>query len=145
MRAWLFVLVFGCSTGSNPTSPPPPAAPAPVAAPVSKPAAPTALAARKDVSVDQLYAAVQEGAKVIDVRTPGEYASGHVPGAVNIPMSQLDPLSAEAWPKDQPVYLICAVGGRSQGAADRLAKAGYDARNVLGGTQAWRAKGFPVE
>jgi rhodanese-related sulfurtransferase len=84
---------------------------------------------------------------VIDVRTPEEYAAGHVPGAVNVPLDQLGPSHAAIASLDraQPVYFICQVGGRSQRAADLMAEAGYQARNVLGGTGAWVQAGKAVE
>lgn len=124
-----------------------PAAPAPETPSASKPTTPTALAAREDVSVDDLKTALAGGAVLFDVRTKGEYASGHIPGAVNVPLDELDPLSSEftTLSKGTPIYLVCAVGGRSVQAADKLAAAGYVARNVLGGTSEWRNKGYPTE
>lgn len=132
MIALLFALA--CST-----------VPAEATQPTSTVSAPTALAARKDVTVEDLDAARAKGARIVDVRTPEEFAGGHVPGAQNFPIDQLDPMSTDAWSKDEPIYLICEVGGRSKAAADKLAAAGYDARNVVGGTSEWRAKGLPVE
>ena len=116
----------------------------PVVAPSSAPVAPTAMA-RKDVTIEDLDAARATGARIVDVRTAEEFAAGHVPGAQNFPIDELDPMSSDAWAKDAPIYLICEKGGRSKVAADKLAAAGYDARNVLGGTAEWRAKGLPVE
>ncbi len=130
------LLAFACATSAPVAEP--------VAPPVSAQVAPTAMA-RKDVSVEDLDAARATGARIVDVRTAEEFAGGHVPGAQNFPIDQLDPMSADAWSKDEPIYLICEKGGRSKAAADKLAAAGYDARNVLGGTSEWRAKGLPVE
>lgn len=83
---------------------------------------------------------------VVDVRTPEEYAGGHVPGAVNLPLdalgARMDELGAH---RDGEVYLICQSGRRSARAAELLSAAGYTAVNVEGGTAAWRAAGHPVE
>lgn len=113
----------------------------------SEPAAPTALKARTDVDVAALASALEQGAVVVDVRTDSEWASGHVPGAIHVPIDALSPEhpAIAKLPRDQPVYFICAVGGRSKRAADDMARAGFEAVNVLGGTQAWLQSGRPVE
>ncbi len=64
------------------------------------------------------------GAKVIDVRTPEEFADGAYPGAVNIPVSSLGARLGEV-PRDRPVVLYCASGARSGAAARFLKSAGY--------------------
>lgn len=104
-------------------------------------------AQRLDVEVDVLATAIKGGARVIDVRTAAEFNSGHVPGAVSIPMDQLIPGHPDlsSHPKTEPLYLICHSGGRSARAADKLVLAGFRALNVLGGTAAWRDRGFEVE
>lgn len=106
-----------------------------------------ATAQRLDVEVDVLATAIKGGARVIDVRTAAEFNSGHVPGAVSIPMDQLTPghLELASHLKTEPLYLICHSGGRSARAADKLVLAGFRAFNVLGGTAAWRDRGFEVE
>lgn len=80
---------------------------------------------------------------LIDVREVDEFAAGHVPGAINIPMStiggRLDDLPEGAFD------VICAVGGRSGRVVEALEARGYDATNVDGGTNEWIAAGFPVE
>ncbi|WP_020659077.1 rhodanese-like domain-containing protein [Amycolatopsis benzoatilytica] len=97
----------------------------------------------QEVDVRHLAAAHRGGALVVDVREPGEYLSGHVPGARLLPLSTLPGRAAEL-PRDEPVYVICASGNRSRTAASWLASAGYDARSVNGGTSAWIALGRPV-
>ncbi len=81
--------------------------------------------------------------RLIDVRTAGEFSRGHVPGAVNIPLSnierRIDELDGE-----RPVWLICRSGNRSHIAATALAARGVEAINVAGGTLAWRRAGLPV-
>lgn len=84
---------------------------------------------------------------LIDVRTPAEYAEGRVPGAVNVPLDQLESRLAELAPhRADDVYLICAVGGRSARATSILAANGFSKPiNVDGGTNGWRAAGYPIE
>jgi rhodanese-related sulfurtransferase len=102
---------------------------------------------RSDVDIEAFASKVGAGAVVVDVRTPEEYAGGHVPGAVLVPLSTLDPAKPpfDGYAKDAPIYLVCATGRRSATAADRLAAAGFTAVNVTGGTSAWVAAGHPVE
>lgn len=59
----------------------------------------------------------------MDVRTPEEFAQGHVPGAVNWPVEAIATW-ADGVPKDKPVYLYCRSGNRSRQAAEYLKKAG---------------------
>lgn len=94
-------------------------------------------------SIDELAAAAADGAAVVDVREPGEYVGGHVPGAVLMPMGQL-PSRVGELDRHRPVYVICASGNRSRAMSDYLARAGFDARSVDGGTAAWAAAGRPV-
>ena len=96
-----------------------------------------------EVDLDTFAMAHADGAVVIDVREPHEYASGHVPGAKLVPLGSL-PMHAARLPGDQPVYIICATGNRSLTAARFLAGRGVDARSVAGGTSRWMARGLPV-
>jgi rhodanese-related sulfurtransferase len=70
-------------------------------------------------------ALVASGAKVVDVRTAQEFASGHVPGAINIPYEEIGKRTAEIGPSSTQVVLYCRSGRRSAIAADALKKAGY--------------------
>ena len=82
---------------------------------------------------------------VLDVRTPEEFASGHVPGAVNIPYDQVASRLAEI-PKDKEVVLYCRSGRRAGLAAAELEKAGYaDLQLMQGDMPAWEKAGLPVE
>ena len=96
-----------------------------------------------EVGLDELAAALQRGATLVDVRMPGEYEEAHVPGAVLIPLPQLGSRAHEV-PKGERVYVICAVGRRSLTAAQALNEAGWDTVSVSGGTNAWAAEGRPV-
>lgn len=78
---------------------------------------------------------VDEGATLLDVRTPGEFASGHVEGAVNIPVQELGARMAEV-PRDRPVVVYCHSGARSASAAERLSSDGYEVLD-LGAMSNW--------
>ena len=96
------------------------------------------------VTVDELERRLAEepGLRVLDVRRPGEYAAGHVAGAVSAP---LDRLQRDWPPGGAPIAVICAGGYRSSAAASLLAAHGVaDLVNVVGGTSAWVASGRPV-
>ncbi|HEU4541629.1 MAG TPA: rhodanese-like domain-containing protein [Jiangellaceae bacterium] len=97
-----------------------------------------------EVSVHELAAAAVEGAVVVDVREPGEYASGHIPEAILMPLATV-PVRYPELPRNQPLYLVCAVGARSMQAAHFLVQLGFDARNVAGGTHDWMAAGMPID
>jgi rhodanese-related sulfurtransferase len=84
---------------------------------------------------------------LIDVRSPGEYSAGHVPGALNIPVDQLPSRAAELenYRQKGEVWLICESGGRSARAAQQLSGKGFATVNVADGTAGWRALGLPLE
>jgi phage shock protein E len=81
---------------------------------------------------------------LIDVRTPAEYYSGHIPGAVNIELDALPRRLAEI-PQDQPVVIYCRTGRRSLTAARILAQAGYTDLADLGGIVDWQRQGLPLQ
>ncbi len=101
------------------------------------------LANTPEIDVDQLDAAVRTGGAIVDVREPSEYVSGHVPGAVLIPMGQL-PGRVEELDRTRPVYVVCASGNRSASMTDFLRAAGFDAYSVAGGTSDWASSGRSV-
>ncbi len=80
-------------------------------------------------------ALVSEGATLVDVRTPGEFAAGHVEGATNIPVDELDARMAEI-PSERPVVVYCRSGRRSAHAAASLEARGYEVFD-LGPMTAW--------
>ncbi len=96
-----------------------------------------------EVDLEHFESAYTAGAVVLDVRRPDEYRSGHVPGAVLIPLDQLAARQDEI-PEGDPLYVICAVGGRSLTAARALVDAGYSAVSVAGGTNGWIERGGDV-
>ena len=82
---------------------------------------------------------------LVDVRTPREYQQAHIPGAVLIPLNELQNRMAEI-PQDKPAIIVCATGNRSASASSVLKRAGYESVfNLEGGTVAWMRRGFPVE
>ena len=86
----------------------------------------------------------QPAPAVVDVREVHEFATGHVPGAVNVPLTRFVDRVAEVTSLPGEVYVICESGGRSAQVTAWLGQQGYDVANVSGGTGAWRAAGFPV-
>lgn len=83
---------------------------------------------------------------VIDVRTPGEFASGHLPGALNIPLDRIeDALPELRGAADRgEVLVVCASGARSENACRTLAGHGVTAATLAGGTGAWAAGGHDL-
>jgi rhodanese-related sulfurtransferase len=86
-----------------------------------------------------------EGQVFLDVRTPEEFASGRVPGAVNIPVKQLPSRLAEL-DKNDRLVVYCERGPRSAVAVDTLVEAGYtNVSHLMGDMAGWRAAGLPIE
>lgn len=76
------------------------------------------------------------GAVLLDVRTPGEYAAGHIPEAVNVPLDALERID---YPQDTPLFIYCHSGARSGRACMLLEEEGYQAVNI-GGIAGYRGK-----
>ena len=89
----------------------------------------------------------REKAVVIDICEASEFAAGHVGGAKNVPLSQLeDKLPTTVKNKQLPVVLVCASGARAVRAEATAKKLGYEkAQALAGGMKAWRDAGLPVE
>ena len=96
-----------------------------------------------EVDLEQFEAAHAAGATVLDVRNPDEYVAGHVAGAVLIPLGELAARQDEI-PEGDPLYVLCAVGGRSLTATKALVEAGYEAVSVAGGTNGWVERGGAI-
>ena len=99
---------------------------------------------KESITVDQLATLIKEDSslQLIDVRSPGEYATGHVPRALNIPLeeveSRIDDLGSG------PIAILCQSGNRATMACNRLKAHHQTVLVVEGGTQAWIKAGGPV-
>jgi len=106
------------------------------------------LARVPQMPVDELQAELSEarpGLQLVDVRRAAEYAAGHVPGAVNLPLDRLD-RGALGLDPARPTIVICAGGYRSSAGAALLRRSGFgELYNLVGGTSAWIAAGYPTE
>ncbi len=105
-------------------------------------AAPTPLPA--DISVAQAAQAQKDGAFILDVREPSEWAQGHIAGATLIPLGDL-PNRLSAVPQDREVVVVCRTGVRSAQGRDILKQAGFTrVTSMTGGLTQWQAQGLPV-
>jgi len=101
-----------------------------------------------EISREEALALQESGAGLlfVDVRTPEEYDSGHVPGAVNIPRNQLASRLAELESARDRLVLYCERGPRAAAAAATLLQAGFTGvRQLKGDMSGWRASGMPIE
>lgn len=89
----------------------------------------------------------RQDAIVLDVREPAEFEKGHVIGARNVPLSQLEGRAGELERhKAKPMIVICASGNRSHGALGSLRKLGFQqVFELAGGVAAWQQAGLPLE
>lgn len=152
MCGWFFALVATlCCAACTPSSgEPAPARPstapstAPSSSTVTTPATSPATApttapgpAVPDARGPEARRRVQAGARLVDVRTPAEFAAGHIDGAVNVPVQELVDRRAELGPPSTSVVVYCGSGRRSAHAAALLREAGFDSVFDLGPMSAW--------
>ncbi len=101
-----------------------------------------------EVHVDDVHKKLPDNPVIIDVREPGEYLAGHLPGAVNIPRGVLEfQITGYLQERDQAgqIFLYCRSGGRGALASDVMQQMGYqDVCNISGGFEAWKKAGLPV-
>jgi rhodanese-related sulfurtransferase/glyoxylase-like metal-dependent hydrolase (beta-lactamase superfamily II) len=95
------------------------------------------------VSARVARAMLEQGALLLDVREPVEWAEGHAPGALLMSMGEVHERREEL-PADRPILVICRTGGRSAVITRALLSDGFDATNVAGGMVAWTAAGLPA-
>ncbi|MGW3145967.1 rhodanese-like domain-containing protein [Streptomyces sp. NPDC001177] len=81
---------------------------------------------------------------VLDVRTPGEYAAGHVPGAFNVPLDQIRSALPALREGCGELLLVCASGARAENARGVLAEHGVRAMVLTGGTHGWADRGHEL-
>jgi rhodanese-related sulfurtransferase len=87
-----------------------------------------------------------ENALLLDVREDDEWAAGHIDGALHVPMNQVPQhvsYGSELSP-DQPIIVVCKMGGRSAQVTAWLNQQGFDAANLEGGMLAWATAGRPM-
>lgn len=87
---------------------------------------------------------VADDAVIIDVREPDEWAAGHAPGAVHIPLGDLPSRVGDLPESDATIAVTCRSGGRSSRAVAWLTQQGYDVANLEGGMKAWESAGKPL-
>jgi rhodanese-related sulfurtransferase len=109
----------------------------------------TATQTKSAVSPRELHQLVAAGdaADLLDVRTPGEFAAAHVPGAKLVPLDELDCAAflRQRGDSNKPVYVLCQSGGRARRAIEKFQRAGFNGCVLVeGGTQAWMDAGLSV-
>ena len=131
--AWLlaFMLVAGCASTSTP---------APSVGGASQTPGMAATVSVADAAVLR-----DDGAIIIDVREPNEWAAGHIPGAILIPLGELPSRLGDV-PPNRPIVVVCRSGNRSAQGRDILIEAGFPAVTSLdGGMNDWEVAGLPIE
>jgi len=97
-----------------------------------------------EVTAADAMAKRDQGAFILDVRQPEEWAEYHVPGSTLIPLSELAARSNEV-PKDREVVVVCRSGNRSATGRDILIKAGFtQVTSLKGGLSGWKTAGYPT-
>jgi rhodanese-related sulfurtransferase len=96
-----------------------------------------------EISHDDFVARQSDGSiAIVDVREPHEFVAGHIPGAINQPLSSFDP---DELPAGKPIVLVCQAGARSAKALHQAVAAGVvDIAHYAPGTGGWRARGGAV-
>lgn len=98
-----------------------------------------------NVSVDEAYAMVQDGAFMLDVRELSEWNEFHAPVATLIPLGELAARLNEL-PRDRKIVVVCRSGNRSQQGRDILLAAGFtQVTSMDSGMNAWQTSGYPIE
>ncbi|WP_301108072.1 rhodanese-like domain-containing protein [Sporosarcina sp.] len=92
------------------------------------------------VDLEDIETLQKDGAITVDVRESDEYAQGHIPGAVNLPLSDIQEGSRNGLNEGQKYVIICRSGNRSQTASELLFEDGYDVVNVSEGMSTWQGQ-----
>ena len=97
-----------------------------------------------EIDTQNAYQKYQDGAYLLDVRTPEEWVDYHAPNSTLIPLDELEARVNEV-PQDQEIVVICRSGNRSQVGRDILLAAGFtNVTSVAGGLNGWRDAGYPI-
>jgi rhodanese-related sulfurtransferase len=99
------------------------------------------------IDIAELQRRLAAGAVLlVDVRQPEEYAPGHLPGAINVPLPELSGRIVELASRQEPIVVVCQTDRRSARAASELMAAGVrDVVVLRGGTAGWQEAGLPLE
>jgi rhodanese-related sulfurtransferase len=97
----------------------------------------------REITVSQAAELRNQGAFILDVREPDEWAAGHIPGATLIPLGELASRLSEL-PQDQQIVVVCRSGNRSATGRDILLDAGFQqVTSMGGGMNSWISQGLP--
>lgn len=125
--------LVGCAQQETPATPP-------TATDDSQAAAPATSSSYTAISQDEAQRMMEEesSALIVDVRRPDEFASGHIPHAINVPNEEIGTTQPELLPDlDQILLVYCRTGRRSKDAAQKLADMGYTRVYEFGGINSW--------
>ena len=102
-------------------------------------------AAARTISIEtwREWQAAGRRTQLVDVRSATEFATAHLPGAINIPLEQIERRTADL-EANAPVVLVCQAGTRARMAHDLLAQSGKELVVLEGGTGAWLQAGYPA-
>ncbi len=95
------------------------------------------------IKAEHALEVVRGGATLLDVREGSEWKSGHAPGAIHIPLGDIDK-APRRLRQGRPVVVMCASGMRSRTAAKHLRSLGWDAASLSGGIGAWQRAGGEI-
>ena len=99
----------------------------------------------KTIDVDQTYGYWQEDVVFLDVRELHEWDAGHIPGAIHIPLGELED-NLDDLPNDEVIVVVCRSGNRSTQGRDILLRNGFEmVTSMGGGMNAWAASGYDIE
>lgn len=93
--------------------------------------------AYQTIEISEIESYQEDGYIVVDVREKSEYEAGHIPGAMNKPLSEISSGNLDSFDQSQPYVIVCQSGNRSKQASDILVEADYNIVNVKQGMSSW--------